>query len=130
MGIESSCYSWIPSLEQASGEPVSFQAVEVEHVANMICYGYLVSAGEDTIWYSGDAKHIPPKIIDEYFQGGVKRIYQDSSLEVWDHPTHGSFAELEKIFPPEKRSKIYCIHLDKDYRALIKEKGFSVPELL
>jgi ribonuclease BN (tRNA processing enzyme) len=130
MGIEHSCYTWLPALEPECMEPVSFQAVEVEHVGNMTCYGYIISSENNRIWYSGDAKRIPPKIANAFLQGGIEKIYQDVSLEVGDHATHGSFTELEKMFPQEKRSHIYCMHLDKDYRGLIREKGFSVPKLL
>jgi ribonuclease BN (tRNA processing enzyme) len=128
MAIERTWYSWIPA--QEAGEKVTFKAYEVEHVKTMRCYGYLIGLGDERVYYSGDAKHIPQEIIDLFFEGKVNRIYQDAAIEEANCLTHGSFVEIEKIFPPETRSRVFCIHLDTDYRALIKEKGFSIPPLL
>ena len=128
MAIEKPLYSWLSA--SSAGDKVLFEPIEVEHVNNLRCYGYLITAGEERIYYSGDAKHIPQKVIDLFFEGGVSRIYQDAALEEKNHTTHGSFAEMEKLFPPKERSRVYCMHLDTDFRPLIKEKGFSIPPLL
>jgi len=128
MGIVRSGYSWLPSLGPEKAEAVSFRPIEIEHVDNMRCYGYIVSDSEKTIYFSGDAKFIPPEVIDAFHKGEVDEIYQDSSLETGDHATHGSFKQMEESFAPEFRSRVYCIHLDKDYRETIRAAGFKVPE--
>ncbi|MDR2952605.1 MAG: MBL fold metallo-hydrolase [Treponema sp.] len=128
MAIERPWYTWIPAYE--TGENISIKAYEVEHVSTLRCYGYLFGLGDEHIYYSGDAKHVPQEIIDLFFEGKVNRIYQDVAIEERNHLTHGSFHELETIFPPETRSRVYCIHLDTDFRPLIKEKGFSLPPLV
>ena len=130
MGIARSAYTWLPSLEAETERGVSFQPVEIEHVDNMRCFGYIISDSEKKIYFSGDAKAIPLEIIDSFLKGDLDEIYQDSSFETGDHATHGSFKWLEKTFAPEFRGRIYCIHLDRDYRETIREAGFRVPEIL
>ncbi|MDR1903426.1 MAG: MBL fold metallo-hydrolase [Treponema sp.] len=126
MGIERSCYEYVPRLV---GEALSFDAVEVEHVDNMTCFGYIISGPEGKIYYSGDAKYVPDPVIRGFLNGEIGRIYQDAALKPGDHATHGSLAYLEKTFPPETHSRIYCIHLDTDYRQILMEKGFALAAL-
>ena len=128
MGIAPSLYSWIPASQP--GDAVSFEPVEVEHIPNQPCFGYIISLGNEKIYYSGDAKFIPQKILDLFFEGSISKIYQDTALEEKNQTTHGSFAEMEKIFPLNVRSRVYCMHLDTDFRSLIIEKGFSLPPLV
>ena len=128
MGIKRSFYTWLPSLETETG--VSFRPVEIEHVDNMRCFGYIISDSEKTVYCSGDAKSIPPDVMEAFLKGDLDEIYQDTSLETGDHATHASFAWLEKTFAPEFRSRVYCIHLDKDYREIIRAAGFRVPDTI
>ncbi|MDR1058318.1 MAG: MBL fold metallo-hydrolase [Treponema sp.] len=126
MGIDRFSYEYVSRL---SGEAVNFEAVEVEHVDNMICFGYVISGPEGKVYYSGDAKYVPGTVIQAFLKGEIKRIYQDAALNPGDHGTHGSLAYLEKTFPPESYSRICCIHLDTDYRSLLQEKGFALAPL-
>jgi ribonuclease BN (tRNA processing enzyme) len=126
MGIERFTYEYVPRL---SGETVSFEAVEVTHVDNMICFGYVISGPEGKVYYSGDARYVPEPVIRAFLTGEIKRIYQDAALNPGDHGTHGSLAYLEKTFPPETYGRICCMHLDTDYRSLLKEKGFALAPL-
>jgi ribonuclease BN (tRNA processing enzyme) len=126
MGIERFCYEYIP---QISGEAVSFEAVEVKHADNMICFGYVITGPGEKIYYSGDARYVPAPVIRAFLDGEIKRIYQDASLNPGEHATHGSLAYIEKTFPPETYGRICCIHLDTDYRRLLREKGFALPSL-
>jgi ribonuclease BN (tRNA processing enzyme) len=126
MGIDRFSYEYVSRL---SGETVSFAAVEVEHVDNMVCFGYVISGPEEKVYYSGDAKRVPETIIRAFLNGEIKRIYQDAALNPGDHGTHGSLAYLEKTFPPESYSRISCIHLDTDYRSLLQKKGFALVPL-
>jgi hypothetical protein len=94
----------------------------------MRCFGYIVSCSGETVYFSGDSKSVPPCVTEAFMNGKIDEIYQDSSLETGDHATHGSFKELKDTFAPEFRSRVYCIHLDKDYRETILAAGFKVPE--
>ena len=103
--------------------------VEVRHVDDMVCYGYEIIFPEETIYYSGDAVDIPEKILKKYFEGEIKEIYQDTCSYKSKNPSHGNIFDLEEKILPEKRKSIYCMHLDRDFRDKIIEKGFSVPEI-
>ena len=99
------------------------------HVDDMVCYGYEIIFPEETIYYSGDAVDIPEKILKKYFEGEIKEIYQDTCSYKSKNPSHGNIFDLEEKILPEKRKSVYCIHLDRDFRNKIIEKGFSVPEV-
>ena len=129
MGIKDNKYLWLPSLEVDSGESVTFKPIETDHVDNMQSFGYLISSPEKTIYYSGDAKFIPPQVIDAFNKGEVDEIYQDTALKADANSSHCSFAWLEKTFTGELRSRVYCIHLDSDYREKIRAAGFNVPDM-
>ena len=129
MGIAGG-YTWLPSLESGTNGNVSFRPVAVKHVDNLCCFGYIISDSEKTIYYSGDSRFIPPDVIDAFYEGDVDEIYQDSAIDAGNHATHCSFKLLEETFAPEFRSRIYCIHLDRDYRETIRAAGFKVPEIL
>ncbi len=98
--------------------------VEVRHAQDMRCYGYLLSDGEETVYYSGDAAELPHDIAQSYLGGSIQRIYHDvASME--SH-SHCFVKRLEDAIPFEKRSNVYAMHLDKDWEKELKEKGFSV----
>ncbi|QQO08602.1 MBL fold metallo-hydrolase [Breznakiella homolactica] len=128
MGIERFCYRHVPQLS-GGGEAVSFESVTVEHVDNMVCFGYIISSPEERIYYSGDARFVPDTVVSQFLEGSISRIYQDTALKNGDHPTHGSLDYLESIFPEKTRNRIFCMHLDSDYRDLLREKGFGLAEL-
>ena len=127
MGIKDYKYLWLPSLEAEGGMGLSFKPIKTDHVDTMQSFGYLISSPQKTIYYSGDAKFIPPQVIDAFIKGEVDEIYQDSSLVVNDNSSHCSFAWLEKTFTGEQRNRVYCIHLDSDYREKIRAAGFNAP---
>jgi ribonuclease BN (tRNA processing enzyme) len=126
MGIERFSYEYVSRL---SGETVSFEPVEVEHVDTMTCFGYVISGPEGNLYYSGDAKYVPESVIRGFLEGKIARIYQDAALNPGDHGTHGSLAYLEETFPQETYGRIYCIHLDTDYRQILREKGFALAQI-
>jgi len=128
MGIERSFYTWLPTLDAEPGRAVSFQPQEVEHVNNMRCFGYIISGPEKKIYYSGDARFIPAPVVDAFMKGDLDEIYQDTSFMTGLHAAHGSLEYLQQSFAPEFCSRIYCIHLDSDYRETIRAAGFRVPD--
>jgi ribonuclease BN (tRNA processing enzyme) len=130
MGIKRHCYEYLERVPQGAAEPVRFEPVRVDHVDNMQCFGYLISAGDEVVYYSGDATAIPPQVLEAFREGRIQHIYQDTSLVTNDHPTHGTLAYMEATFRKEERRRVSCIHLDTDYRNLLSEKGFSLVKLL
>ena len=103
--------------------------VKVQHVENMECYGYLLSDGKETIYYSGDARDIPVAVKRMLFAGELARLYQDTSTHDSPNPSHCYYGKLEAEIPWEWRGRIYCMHLDGPCTELLKEKGFQVVEV-
>ncbi len=128
MGIERSNYEYLPLYPQHDG--ISFEPIEVEHVENMRCFGYIVTTGDTRFYYSGDSTSIPNTVLQQFLENKIERIYQDTSLHASDHPTHGTLEELERLFVKSERSRVFCIHLDSDFRSVLKEKGFGLVPLL
>jgi len=129
LGIDRVCYRF-RKLEQGEtadfGSGVSVKPLVVDHVANMICFGYVLSDGIERIYFSGDAKSLPGEVLEGLASGEVDRAYQDTSNTPSDHPTHATLDYLERLIPEKSRGKVYCIHLDYDYRDLLVRKGFNV----
>ena len=127
VGIEENFYIYKNMLPEIS--QIKNNHVEVRHVDDMVCYGYEIIFPEETIYYSGDAVDIPEKILKKYFEGEIKEIYQDTCSYKSKNPSHGNIFDLEEKIPYEKRKNVYCMHLERDFRDKIIEKGFSVPEI-
>jgi hypothetical protein len=130
MGIKRECYEYLERIPEEPGETVGFEPVRVEHVDNMVCYGYIISTADDAVYYSGDATAVPVQVLEAFRAGSIRHIYQDTSLVTSDHPTHGTLAYMEATFMMEERKRVSCIHLDTDYRNLLSEKGFSLVQLI
>ncbi|MFA6507090.1 MAG: MBL fold metallo-hydrolase [Treponemataceae bacterium] len=130
LGIKRSCYRYMRELPEGPCEAAGFRAIQVEHVDDMTCFGYVITTPNWTVYFSGDAKSVPAEVVASFAAGRIDRIYQDTSLARSDHPTHGTLADLEAVFPPEVRDRVFCIHLDTDYRPLLREKGFGLVTLL
>lgn len=130
IGIERSCYCFaqaVPGESMPLQGGVSVTPLEVEHVSNMRCFGYLVEsprASANCFYFSGDAKTVPDEVLAGLADGGIEAVYQDTSSHESDHPTHATLPYLESIIAPEFRARVFCMHLDYDYRALIEGKGF------
>ncbi len=123
MGIDRSNYIYLGRYQ--SHDEISFEPIEVEHVENMRCFGYIVHTPQLNFYFSGDAIRIPESVLEEFRAGTIDQIYQDTAIEVSDHPTHGNLGYLERLFDTEERKRVFCIHLDRDYRDILKEKGFG-----
>ncbi|MEW6548517.1 MAG: MBL fold metallo-hydrolase [Spirochaetota bacterium] len=128
LGIQRRCYEFV-RLEEGKaadlGEGLRATPLKVEHVEDMTCFGYILDDGAERIYFSGDAKNIPGEVVAGLASGYIRRIYQDTSAKESDHPTHATISYLEKTIDPALRSRVFCIHLDYDYRALLEEKGFG-----
>lgn len=129
LGIDRACYRFrkLAQGEAADfGGGVSAKPLQVDHVANMTCFGYILSDGVESVYFSGDATSMPAEVLEGLADGKVDRAYQDTSNTPSDHPTHATLEYLERLIPEKTRGKVYCIHLDYDYRDLLVRKGFKV----
>ena len=124
-GIADSFYTWMTELPDGCG--VKARQVEVAHAEDMKAYGYLLSDGDQVIYYSGDAARLGEDIVRDYLKGDINEIYHDTASHM--SQSHCCYRILEEQIPEEKRKHVYCMHLDGDYVNLLRDKGFSVVEV-
>lgn len=125
MGIMDSFYFYHPSLPDTL-DGLDVKAIPVRHAENMKCFGYEIKCRDWHIYYSGDASDIPPDILLKFNSGEIRKIYQDTSSYRTDH--HMFIGDLEKAVPSALRHNVVCMHLDRDCRKELTEKGFQIPE--
>lgn len=105
---------------------VKFEAIPVEHVDNMDCFGYVIEVNGEKVYYSGDSSQLSPKVLEDFRKGKIQAIYQDTSTHNSDYATHCYYGKLETWIPGEMRNRVFCMHLDSDCKELLEGKGFSV----
>lgn len=126
LGISKSFYNYRDSLPQ--GTKFTIYPHEVEHAKDMKAFGYVIDYNGEKIYYSGDAANIPEKVLNDFLNGDIKRIYQDTASH---HSTsHCHYSVLEELIPQDMRKQVFCMHLDSDYIDLLHKKGFSVVEAI
>lgn len=106
---------------------VNIKPILVSHITSLKCYGYLIYLKDGRlIWYSGDCSKVS-NVINEY---SIDEIYHDTCLDDYDGNVHTPLRVLCKSIPKEKRSKVYCMHIDSN--ELIKKaglEGFNVVDI-
>lgn len=88
------------------------------------------SDGTETIYYSGDSSELPEDIRTRFLAGEIGRIYHDTSTHDSPNPSHCYYGKMEKWIPREERHRVYCMHLDSPCEDMLKEKGFSIVEVV
>ena len=126
MGIEAEEYAYHETIPNFLSSQVEIEAVEVQHAANMKCYGYIITQGNDCIFYSGDAAAIPQNVLDMFISGSIKRMYVDTSSKEDTPPSHGYFEYHKKVIPRDLRHRVFCMHLDCDFCDKLTSEGFQV----
>lgn len=121
-GINPSFYEWFPALP--ANESIKAIAYPVSHAKDMDCYGYILSDGEESIYFSGDAHELPNVILKSFLDGKIVRLYQDTASH--ESSGHCYYKTLCELIPPERRKDVFCMHLDGDYEEVLKQNGFSV----
>lgn len=125
-GISPEFYRYLPALPQDC--PVSAQPIEVPHAEDMRAFGYLLSDGEESVYYSGDAAQLPDEIAQRFLAGEIARVYHDTASH--HSSSHCHYQRLVDAIPLERRHALYAMHLDGDYVDRLKELGFSVVETI
>ncbi|MCB7318201.1 MBL fold metallo-hydrolase [Lacrimispora sp. 210928-DFI.3.58] len=128
-GIDKKGYVYTERLPE-NGAGLTAEPVEVKHAADMKCYGYILSDGEDCIYYSGDSSALPEQVLAGFLEGKIGRIYHDTSTHDSPNPSHCFYGRLEQWIPAKERSRVFCMHLDSPCEELLKEKGFQIVEVV
>ena len=127
-GIDPNGYVYLERLpENKAG--LRAEPIPVKHALDMKCYGYLLSDGEECIYYIGDASDVPDEIRAGFLEGAIQKIYQDTSTHDSPVPSHCFYGKLEQWIPREKRKSVYCMHLDSACEELLTEKGFEIVQV-
>lgn len=124
LGIEEHFYYYECFLPKEV-QGLTVKAIQVEHVNTMLCYGYLLETNEISIYYSGDSYKIPGKILTEFLNGKINKIYQDTSIHTSEMPTHCNIDKLGMMIPDERRKQVYCMHLDGNDEGMYQSRGFQ-----
>lgn len=120
MGMPENQYRWLPSLD---ADGVRIQPVPVAH-GDLPAWGFEVTCGDKTVFYSGDASELPMALVEALASGRVSRAY----LDACDAPTsalHMTICGLQEQVPFSLREKITLMHLNHDYTAFAKAQGFA-----
>ena len=101
--------------------------VEVPHVKELYCVGYILEIEGTIVYYSGDSNNIPEIILEKLLNDEIDIFYQDTCGADYEGNVHLSLMKLYQLIPHEYRNKVYCMHLDKAFdEESAKELGFNV----
>lgn len=107
-------------------ENESYRFIRSNHVDNIPAYSLVLKIEEDLIYYSGDSNDINSEIIEDFKEGKISYLYQDTSGLEYNGNPHMSINKLSKVFESKYRNRIFCMHLDNHIdEDEIKELGFN-----
>jgi ribonuclease BN (tRNA processing enzyme) len=120
------CLGVEPFMYELKGEPEAhfsegsfsggtLRFIPVSHVTAIPAFGFILELEGKRFYYSGDANHINPEIIEMLEQGGLDLIYQDTCGADYDGNPHLSLQRLAAVVPQALRNKVYCIHSDREF---------------
>jgi len=115
-------------IEPSKCEKFQIEEVKQQHTRFVDAYGYVLELGGKRIYYSGDTKTIPAKVMQEFREGKIDEFYQDVSR--YNTLAHMSIEELKQLFSKEERSKITCMHFDDEItRQMAECLGFNIARI-
>lgn len=101
--------------------------VEVNHVKELKCYGYVIEYKNKSAYYSGDCNEIPALALKDLHQWQFDYFYQDTCKADYQGNVHLSLRELDELVDKDVRHMVYCMHLDNGFDVEeAKEMGFNV----
>lgn len=106
---------------------INYQPIEVQHVSELTCYGYLINYQGKRIYYSGDCYEVPEDILEMLDSGEIDYFYQDTCAADYEGNVHMSLANLSRVIHPRNRDKVWCMHLDEGLtEKSVTDLGFSI----
>ena len=104
-------------------EGFTVEAVKQKHMFG--AYGYFFYSDSASFFYSGDTSVINKRAVRELREGRIDRIYHEVSFS--SSPIHTPIADLEAVFAPEERKRVYLMHFaDNNCRKECLSRGFSI----
>lgn len=106
---------------------IEFEAISVNHVVEISCFGYVLQYDGKVIYYSGDTNEIPDDILQKQNAGYFNYFYQDTSKADFDANIHLSLRKLNELIQPNFRERVFCMHLDTGFsKEEANNLGFNV----
>ncbi len=133
MGVEKDLYTFIELREECHLNietlHLDIEAISVEHVPNMPCYGYVITYENTKIFYSGDAKRIPKGILADFKKGSIDFLYQDVCAYEDHQGPHLHIDQLTELIEPQERHRVICMHRDETFGdEKAAARGFCIAE--
>ncbi|MPN06891.1 hypothetical protein SDC9_154148 [bioreactor metagenome] len=125
-GIARTFYHYAPVLPEKC--PIRAQAVEVPHAKDMQAFGYILRGEGDAVYFSGDAAKVPDSVLKAFLNGEIRLLYQDTAGH--ESASHCWYKSLEAEIQQEHRKRVFCMHLDGPYEAVLQQLGFSVVQAM
>ncbi len=85
------------------------------HADTMPAFGLELALGNRRLWYSGDSRGIPARILARFLAGEITCLYQDTAGQERPDGLHLSLAGLTALIPAPLRSRVVCMHLDESF---------------
>lgn len=135
MGVNDSFYEVIsskePEITDVSIGCAKLSFIPNSHVDRIPAYGIMLTYEGQTIYYSGDSNIINPSILESFEKGQIDFIYQDTCNLDYEGNPHLFIGKLMDCIKPPLRSRIYCMHLDRDFNSqLALQSGFNIAEVV
>ncbi len=105
---------------------VTCTAFPVEHHTGLHCYGYCLTCGTKSFYYSGDARRLPADILDAFLHGRIDELYQDTTFLQDQGTSHGSLSYLCNVIPRPLRGHVYPMHFSDDLFIEMRLHGFGI----
>lgn len=128
MGVPPDCYHFQEDFSRPFPGSLTVTPLRVHHASEMECYGYFLSDGQDSVFYSGDANTLPKFAMEKLIAGEISRIYQETTYEAGTHPSHCTLEHLLGLVPEELRSRVIYMHFGADFRDAVKTAGFGIAQ--
>jgi hypothetical protein len=131
VGVEENTYM-LTQIDESAGFHygdfhIRFKPIEVTHVPELNCFGYIINYEDKTIYYSGDSNMIPDHILDDFNDGEFDLFYQDTCKAHYAGNVHLSLRNLDALIDWNLRYKVLCMHLDNGFnKGEAEELGFKV----
>lgn len=94
-------------------ETLTYEAVETKHCEGLKSCGFKINIDNKNIYYSGDSCAIQEIILNDFLNGYIDELYQDTCELIYENNPHFAIDLLAEIIPEECRHKVFCMHLDE-----------------
>ncbi len=124
-GICQEDYRFLQGMDMVLPSGIRCHAVPVDHHPKIPCYGYHVTGSFGSFYYSGDARRLPPDILEAFLCRTIQQLYQDATFLEEQGNSHGSLSYLCKVIPPALRQHVYPMHFHDDLFEALQHEGFG-----